>query len=268
MGQKINPNILRLGVNKTWKTKFFEKKRQELPLYTFKDLEIKDYVERFLQVKGILLHDYKQNYTNSTLNLYISYFVTTSFQPKLNDLSQLVFVSKKSDKKRVNSCSVKFLSNFHSYNKAVSIDNIKTVDFYEIREYLKSNNRNQFESSSPSILIKKNNNNAKIIFEELFYVLNSFTNNKFDIIINFCCVNKDLNFLRSSQIKKFSSLQKYRNSLFLKEGFELIFHIMHNRNSANLLAMFIATQVKTIKRQKFFFSFLKQIITVFIAPKI
>ena len=31
MGQKVNPNILRLGVNKTWKTKFFEKKNQELP---------------------------------------------------------------------------------------------------------------------------------------------------------------------------------------------------------------------------------------------
>jgi hypothetical protein len=26
MGQKVNPNIFRLGVNKTWKTEFFEKK--------------------------------------------------------------------------------------------------------------------------------------------------------------------------------------------------------------------------------------------------
>jgi len=45
MGQKINPNIFRLGVNKTWKTEFFEKKAHELPLYTFKDLEIKSYIE-------------------------------------------------------------------------------------------------------------------------------------------------------------------------------------------------------------------------------
>ena len=26
MGQKINPNIFRLGVNKKWRTEFFEKK--------------------------------------------------------------------------------------------------------------------------------------------------------------------------------------------------------------------------------------------------
>ena len=31
MGQKVNPNILRLGVNKTWKTKFFEKKPKNYP---------------------------------------------------------------------------------------------------------------------------------------------------------------------------------------------------------------------------------------------
>ena len=27
MGQKVNPNIFRLGVNKKWKTDFFEKKK-------------------------------------------------------------------------------------------------------------------------------------------------------------------------------------------------------------------------------------------------
>jgi len=75
MGQKINPYIFRLGINKKWKTEFFEKKRYELPLYTFKDLEIKNYVQRFLEKQGIILHDYKQYYSNSTLHLYISYFV-------------------------------------------------------------------------------------------------------------------------------------------------------------------------------------------------
>ena len=40
MGQKTNPNIFRLGVNKTWKTEFFEKKNAELSLYTFKDFPV------------------------------------------------------------------------------------------------------------------------------------------------------------------------------------------------------------------------------------
>lgn len=79
MGQKINPTIFRLGVNKTWKTEFFEKKNHELPLYVFKDLEIRNYIERVLETYGIILHDYKQHYNGSTLNLYISYFITSDF---------------------------------------------------------------------------------------------------------------------------------------------------------------------------------------------
>ena len=55
MGQKTNPNILRLGVTKKWKTEFFEKSQKELPLYVFKDLEIQDYIERFFEINNILI---------------------------------------------------------------------------------------------------------------------------------------------------------------------------------------------------------------------
>jgi len=106
MGQKTNPNIFRLGVNKKWKTEFFEKKSQELSNYTFKDLEIKEYIERFLETRGLLLHDYKLHYSNSVLNIYISYFVTPSFVfgKTLNDNITII---KKSDSQRavIQSCS-------------------------------------------------------------------------------------------------------------------------------------------------------------------
>ena len=55
MGQKINPNILRLGVYKNWKTEFFEKKKKELPLYIFKDLEIQNFLEKFLEREKIFI---------------------------------------------------------------------------------------------------------------------------------------------------------------------------------------------------------------------
>ena len=58
------------------------------------------------------------------------------------------------------------------------------------------------------------------------------------------------------------SLQKFRNTPFFKEGIELLFNVAYNSNSANLLAKFIAFQLKKIKRQKFFLSFLKQSLTV------
>ena len=102
MGQKINPVIFRLGVNKTWKTEFFEKKNNELPLYVFKDLEIKNYIERVLETYGIILHDYKQQYNGSTLNLYVSCFVTSDFTlNKKGTVERLVIKNTAGQKKVV-----------------------------------------------------------------------------------------------------------------------------------------------------------------------
>ena len=106
--------------------------------------------------------------------------------------------------------------------------------------------------------------NSKVngIFDQVFEVLNLFNNHRLNITLNLCCINKDLHFLKFSQDKIFMSLQKFRNTPFLKEGVEVVFHVAYNSNSANLLAKFIALQLKKIKRQKFFLSFLKQSLTV------
>ena len=276
MGQKVNPNILRLGINKTWKTKFFEKKRQELPLYTFKDIEIKEYIERYLFLKGILLHDYKQYYTNSTLNLYISYFVSTEFNSKNDNSVQMTLITKTTGVKKKIKISATNRMLFSS-NARNSFKHVTILDFYEIQNYLRLNNRNMLNNSSISLPFKQESSSGSSfetltemdkkstrIFRELFNVLNLFTKNKFNVVINFRCINKDLNFLKLSQMKSFSSLQKYRNAPFLKEGLELLFHTVFNKNSANLLATFVALQVKKVKRQKFFTSFLKHTLSAFI----
>ena len=275
MGQKINPNIFRLGVNKTWKTKFFEKKSQELPLYTFKDLEIKNYIERFLETKGIILHDYKQHYSNSTLNLYFSYFVTSDFDFKKNDLHTITLVNKLGNKKIIQNLQVNTITSFKS--NVISEKLNKSADFYSIKKYLRLNSYNDLQKLSIFKKYKSNNNSLqqdlllannvtdKNVFDSLFKVLSLFTNNKFNLIINFCCINKNLNFLKFSQTKKFILLQKFRNTLFLKEGIELLFHVVYSRNSAKLLSKFIAYQIRKIKRHKFFLSFLKQTLTVLVS---
>jgi len=79
MGQKVNPNIFRLGINKTWKTQFFEKTNQELKDFTFVDLEISKHMKQFLQNQNLFLHDYKLQYSNSAVNIKISYFSLFSF---------------------------------------------------------------------------------------------------------------------------------------------------------------------------------------------
>jgi ribosomal protein S3 len=280
MGQKTNPNIFRLGVNKRWKTEFFEKKRHELPLYTFKDLEIKSYVERFLQTKGIFLHDYKQHYSNSTLNLYISYFVSPDFLLRKKDkTNKVILVNKLGQKKTVTDIQKKpkfdLSSSISSSNLSTLFNAQALLDSYQIKKYLKSylNDTNSldktplmnFEESYK--LSAKHSNEAidlrvKGVLNHFLKVLSLFTNNKFNIIINFCCINKDLNFLKNTHKKTFLLLQKFRNTPFLKEGIELLFHVVYNTNSANLLAKFVALQIKKIKRHKFFLSFLKQTLTI------
>jgi ribosomal protein S3 len=267
MGQKINPTIFRLGVNKTWKTEFFEKKNHELPLYVFKDLEVRNYIERVLETYGIILHDYKQHYNGSTLNLYISYFVTSDFTlNKKESVEKLVIKDSEGNKKTIinSNNSEKSLGSFQSNQKRTgSID--KPSRLYKLKQYISS-----LSSQQNSSLLNKNkidgfnNVNVKIngIFDQIFEVLNLFSNNKLNVILNLCCINKDLYHLKLSQEKIFMSLQKFRSTPFLKEGIEVLFHVAYNSNSANLLVKFIAIQLKKIKRQKFFLSFLKHALTV------
>ena len=43
MGQKVNPNGIRLGINKTWSSRWFSKSNYSKLLH--EDLEIKKYVQ-------------------------------------------------------------------------------------------------------------------------------------------------------------------------------------------------------------------------------
>ena len=264
MGQKINPTIFRLGVNKTWKTEFFEKKNHELPLYVFKDLEIRNYIERVLETYGIILHDYKQHYNGSTLNLYVSYFVTSDFTLNKKEIVEKLIIKNSEGKKKtvVNFCNpAENLTSYQDIDKMSSLSD-DSSRLYKLKEYLDLSISDQLPLQIANN--EFNNSGVKVngIFDQIFEVLNLFSNNKSNIVLNLCCINKDLYHLKFSQDKIFMSLQKFRNTPFLKEGIEVLFHVAYNSNSANLLVKFIAFQMKKIKRQKFFFSFLKQALTI------
>ena len=59
-------------------------------------------------------------------------------------------------------------------------------------------------------------------------------------------------------------LQKFRYTPFFKEGINLIFLSVYKHNSSKLLTKFIEIQLKTIKRHKFFMTFLKKTLTLFL----
>nr|AEP20730.1 ribosomal protein S3 [Kryptoperidinium foliaceum endosymbiont] len=265
MGQKVNPNIFRLGINKKWKTEFFEKKRHELPLYTFKGLEVKSYVERFLEMQGLVLHDYKQQYNNSTLTLYISYSVLPEFiLGKKSKTEKLVLTNKLNDSKVIKGekpASINFTQDSH----ALLFKTRTPADYYKIKKYLTKHSQKDFKPRmNNSVLDFSQSQKVTGVLSNFFKVLSLFMGNRFNIIINFCCLNKDLGFLKKTQEKNFILLQKFKGTPFLKEGIELLFHVVYAKNSASLLAKFVAMQMKKVKRHKFFLSFLKQTLTVLV----
>lgn len=261
MGQKINPNIFRLGVTKNWKTEFFEKKKKELPLYLFKDLEIQSYIERFIESKtfiisnkqnsfenipiGVFIHDYYQYYNDNTLNLCISYLVVPKSNvyglKKKKDLLKSEFLNNK-----------KFSSNLIQKNKFFK-------NMHQIKKYLVST---KFDKNFSPFNLFNNN------LENMLRIISIFTFNKFDIRINFSCLNKDFKYLKFLKVKRIRMLQKFRLTPFFKNGLELLFHVTFNKNSARILSKFIASQLKEIERPNFFFSFIKRTLSILISSKL
>nr|QXV92926.1 ribosomal protein S3 [Nitzschia anatoliensis] len=273
MGQKVNPNIFRSGINKKWKTEFFEKKRYELPLYTFKGLEVKNYVKRFLEMQGLVLHDYRQQYNNSTLNLYISYSVLPEFVTnKKSKIYKLVLANV--EDRKVITTEKPLQINLAQDSHSLLFKTRTSSDYYKIRKYIvkhtqKVNRQLTFISQKNScVLDSLQLQKLTGVLSNFFKVLTLFTGGNFNIIVNFCCLNKDLGFLKKTQEKNFTLLQKFKGTSFLKEGIELLFHVTYARNSASLLAKFIGIQIRKVKRSKFFFSFLKQTLTAFVSSSL
>ena len=237
MGQKINPIIFRLGIYKNWKTEFFEKKICELPYYFFNVLEIENFVNRFLESQQLILHNYKSHQTNSTLIIYISYFVTNKHNNNKISLNKKNILNNK--------------KNFYTV--------FKNYDLYSLKNY----------TVFQKLHNKKTITNLKIeqTLNKFFKILSLFTKNNCFMIVNFCCINKNLNFLKKIQKQQFVLFQKFKKTIFLRNGIELLFLVVHTQNSAKLLAKFIEIQIKNEKRHNFFLLFIKQILLILLNSK-
>lgn len=262
MGQKTNPNILRLGITKHWKTEFFEKKKKELPLYIYKDLEIQNYIERFLESKGIFIYDYSQFYSNNTLNLYISCFVSYKFCK--NRKITLMDSNNKIHHTKIWVCS-RYPVNFFFNSVYLEKNKIAKLLFVKKMYRIKKNLRfNKFRNLISKFIYP--------VFDsyivKMFKVILQFTAHKFDTVINFSCINKDCSYLKVFKKRKLSIVQRFKNVPFFKQdGFELLCYVVFNKNSARLLAKFIAFYLKTIKRPIFLLSCVKKTLKVLMSVK-
>ena len=96
MGQKVNPNIFRLGYkNNEWNSKYLEHNYDELSLYVYQDIEIKNYIHQFLKQHKLFLHSCTIQRSESGLNIFISYYTSSKSLFLINNINliQKIFLS-------------------------------------------------------------------------------------------------------------------------------------------------------------------------------
>ena len=286
MGQKTNPNIFRLGKTKRWKSKYFEKKSCEQSIYTFKDLEIKKFISKFLKNNGLTLYNCKLYYIENALHIYISYYLTekaTFLVNKQNKTQQIQLIAKSKIYKHRKKYRKKYqtirknIVNYFNYNKI--IDNRKVKNF--VGKKLLSNAKKTIKHEKQALkfrrlrflqyykrsLITKNFKNIQNIrnnsfLEQVFESLRLFTNKKLNIFLTLKQLNKDVKQTLSNKKlkilkKNIIQLRKYKQNKFYKEGINILFTCATHTNSADLLAKFIATNLKKLKRHNFFLRFVQ-----------
>jgi len=284
MGQKANPNILRLGINKTWKTEFFEKKNKELANYIFNDLQIKEYIERFLLTQKLSLHDYKIQYSDSIINIYLSYFIGSNFIFNGTPSSQRIKIKTKEGKKLTSSI-VKLKSKLITqryFQKVIKKDRLmQTVlnrNFASIKALPKNYQKVFVVKSNQLVTLNRKISTINVenihcmrienSIQKMLEGLSFFVQKKYNIVLTLNCLNKnfELTVNQSKLFKKnFMFLQKFRNSEFFREGINVCFATVRNKKTSHLLAVFIGSQLKTVKRHKFLLSFLKRTLDLFVA---
>jgi ribosomal protein S3 len=275
MGQKINPNLLRINKTLNWNSKYIEKKSTEFYLYSSKDLEVKNFIKTFFLRNGLDVHTCKLNYLNSTLNIFISYkqsFNSTFLINNINKIQKIKLnknklknglISNKENYLKIAN-NIKNLYNYNLLTKTKSRKNkkkrrIKLIRFYKKFLSLKEN------KNIKNLML---NNFLNSFFESLQKFFNQLTNvalilKPLDADIKKIIKQKRLLLIK----KKLIRLKKYQKNDFFKEGVNLIFTSIINRNSSQLLANYISVNLKKLKRHNFFLRFLKSILNTFINKK-
>ena len=100
MGQKVNAKIFRLGYNNNdWSSKYLEQNCDELSLYIYQDIEIKNYIDKFFKQHKLFLHSCKIIRSKVGLNIFVFYYVSTKSLNIINNINliQKIFlnISKK-----------------------------------------------------------------------------------------------------------------------------------------------------------------------------
>jgi len=107
MGQKVNAKIFRLGYNNNdWSSKYLEQNCDELSLYIYQDIEIKNYIDKFFKQHKLFVHFCRIQRSEAGLNIFISYYTSLKSLYLINNINLtqkiLLSMTKKKKKKLIN----------------------------------------------------------------------------------------------------------------------------------------------------------------------
>lgn len=275
MGQKINPNIFRLGDKESWNSRYVEKKSNEFCLYQIKDFQIKKFIIEFFKVHSLSIHNLKLNYLNNNLNILIVYTQNSNSTILINNinknqkikLSKNKFLQKKRKKKNYK-LIVKTVKKLYNYEILIQK---KKQNF--LKKKLLFKKRIKIINYFKKYLSLKKNKNIKNVFSNFF--LNKF----FESLILFFKKSMSINLvlkplLKNTRIalkkkqqilikKKLIQLKKHQKNDFFKDSINIIFSVVNNTNSADLLSKYIALTLGKLKKHNFFIKFIKTVIQIF-----
>jgi ribosomal protein S3 len=299
MGQKINPNLLRLGIKKfEWKSKYFENTKEEFSLYSYQSLEIKQFLRKFLTNNRSIFHDFKLQYYGNIIYLFISYYATCKtanllinkigkqqkFKVKKDNFYRKFKRKKKIKKqqflvKKQKFKVKKFLNNSNNETK-------KNLTNKIIKKFQKTKTKNIIQKKFKKRIkilknyknsLKVNHQNIKFLklnhfTEQLLESLSIFTNKKFNFFVTFQNLNEKLS-LKLTNIqakflkKEFLALRRESRNKFFNETVNILVISVIKKNSAQLLAELITYQLSINKRHNFFLIFVKRFLTTLVLKK-
>lgn len=226
-------------MNNYYNHKYIEKNSYELHTNIFRSLEIEQYLRKTLKNYKFNLHKHKLNFTNSTLNIFLSIY---EIKPNQDIISENRISNNKEKLTQINKKIKKYCKK----------KPIKKVEYVKILKLYKS-----------YILKSKKNNIKKTIrldslSKKITENLNLFTNNKYNVVLTL----QEINIVNSSKNAKNTliNFSRFEKTPFFLEGVSLLLPIITQKKPARLLSEFIASQLRT-KRHNFFLNFLKESLT-------
>lgn len=280
MGQKTNPNIFRLGVNKNeWNSKYYEKNKEESTLYTYQNIQIQSYLKQFLKNNGLIFHNCNLHFNGTNLYVFVSYYKTKK---------SLFLIDKSTPTQNIKLNSVKRGVSNKNYKKIDETNILKTNQFFDETKHQNNRRRRKkvaktkikrlqiLKQYKKKIAGKKKNNNetlkANFFMEQLLESLSIFTGKKYHIFLTLQNLNKGVSLRLSSpeQVflkKKVLSFRRYSRNKFFRESLNIILILAKIKNSARIFSYFLAGQLSTQKRHNYFLIFLKRILPIFVESK-